>query len=78
MREEINNAEADFDIDFDPFKESPAEEQESPDPYGHAEHCSDRGASPEGSESSFEVKFEGNCAWKGGCIIGYSSDCDFS
>ena len=28
-------------------------------------------------ESDFEVRYEGNCCWRGGVIIGYSSDCDW-
>ena len=47
--------------------------------YTHAEHFSDKEESlHDGSDSDYQVYYEGNCAWQGGCIVGYSSDCDFS
>ena len=60
------------------------EDQEYPD-YCHAEHYGD--AEKGGfydtdnfldSDTEYNIYFEGNCCWKGGVIIGYSSDGDFS
>ena len=76
---EIIDLENELDIYEELYIEKRFGVQESPDPYSHAEHYEDpRNCCDSSSESSFEVKYEGNCAWKGGCIVGYSSDCDFS
>ena len=63
-------------------EEEPSREtdlQESEDEYSHAEHYNDKAFSlHDGSDSEYEVHIEGNDAWQGGCIVGYSSDGDFS
>ena len=49
--------------------------------YTHAEHYEDdlRATLLESdSDSGGEVYFEGNCAFRRGTIVGYSSDCDWS
>ena len=73
----VIDLEAELDIYEELYIEKRFGVQESPDPYSHAEHYSDKAASPGGSETSCELRFEGNCAYKGGIIVGYSSDCDF-
>ena len=47
--------------------------------YSHTEHYSDKKESlHDRSDSDYQVYYEGNCAWQGGIIVGYSSDCDDS
>ena len=47
--------------------------------YSHAEHFGDgEKRFFDGSDTEYKIYIESNCCWKGGIIIGYSSDGDFS
>ena len=57
----------------------PEEEPEVEEGYSHAEHFGeDCKATAPDSDSECELRFEGNCCWRGGVVIDYSSDCDWS
>ena len=55
----------------------PETQQETEPEYSHEEHFGDNDTVID-PDSDFEVRYEGNCAWRGGVVIGYSSDCDWS